>query len=334
VRTPAAGHAETASEAETAIRKVDSPHAYIAVVGGPALRDSWVRGLLGLAHSLPRDQNTAVVAVAGNEHSTLKKGGADRWIQWPRSLSFSSGPDEIVQFLLDVEAQLRPVHWLFPHEPLLADVAFRLAARIGEEPVAAIVRSDAGEVVCPGPDESVEFRGPAPRVITAKEQAGRVVATFVGEAATVSIGRSGSTLPREYDIIQLPVDPAHMEIEEAPLVVSGGAGVKDWGKLQALALQLGAALGATRVVCDAAQVGRERQIGASGRQVGAAYYLAFGISGAIQHLQGIERCVRVAAVNHDPYAPIFKRADLGAVADAGEVISALLDLLANEHARK
>ncbi|MFG3590933.1 FAD-binding protein [Bradyrhizobium sp. RDI18] len=69
---------------------------------------------------------------------------------------------------------------------------------------------------------------------------------------------------------------------------------------------------------------RSKQIGASGKSVSATTYIAVGISGAVQHLQGIKACRHVIAINCDPGAPIIKRADLTVVGDAEEVMQALI----------
>jgi electron transfer flavoprotein alpha subunit len=125
-------------------------------------------------------------------------------------------------------------------------------------------------------------------------------------------------------------EPDAVALEEARFIVSAGAGVSDWSLFDRLAQTLRASRGGSRVVCDAGSVARERQIGASGITVTAECYLALGISGAPQHLSGIERCGYVIAVNRDRQAPIFGRANLGFVADSHELMQAVLDLAATQ----
>jgi electron transfer flavoprotein alpha subunit len=103
--------------------------------------------------------------------------------------------------------------------------------------------------------------------------------------------------------------------------------VTDWTAFHALAEVLGAAEGGSRVVCDAGLLPRERQVGASGTLIQARCYLAFGISGAPQHLQGIVRCEKVVAINTDLHAEMVKRGDLSAIKDAQAVMPALTRLL-------
>ena len=117
-----------------------------------------------------------------------------------------------------------------------------------------------------------------------------------------------------------------MPLAEADFIVSAGNGVTDWDAFHQVAAALGAAEGGSRIVCDAGLLPRERQVGASGSLVEPRCYLAFGIAGATQHLQGITRCERVLAVNTDLHAEMVKRADLAIIADAQQVMPALARL--------
>ncbi|MFC3531121.1 electron transfer flavoprotein subunit alpha/FixB family protein [Vogesella facilis] len=125
---------------------------------------------------------------------------------------------------------------------------------------------------------------------------------------------------------------SQLALEEADLIVSAGNGVQDTAGLRRLAEHMGAAVGASRVAVDDGRFAREQQVGATGKTVQASAYLAFGISGAVQHLQGIKECRHVIAVNLDAAAPIVKRADLTLVEDCQALITALNQLLAAERA--
>ncbi|HVR53067.1 MAG TPA: FAD-binding protein, partial [Pseudorhodoferax sp.] len=116
-------------------------------------------------------------------------------------------------------------------------------------------------------------------------------------------------------------------LPEAQLILSGGDGVQDWESLAAVAELLGATVGATKVVCDKGLQPRARQVGSSGTAVSPRVYLALGISGSTQHLQGVAEAASVLAVNTDPNAAIARRAELLLVADANAVLRALRSTL-------
>ncbi|MET0407559.1 MAG: FAD-binding protein, partial [Hyphomicrobium sp.] len=110
-------------------------------------------------------------------------------------------------------------------------------------------------------------------------------------------------------------------------------GVANIATLENLANALGAVVGASRVAVDEGKFPREKQIGASGKTVGATTYFAIGISGAVQHLQGIRACRHVIAINRDPGAPIVKRADLTIIGDAEDIMQALITRVAQARAQ-
>lgn len=115
-------------------------------------------------------------------------------------------------------------------------------------------------------------------------------------------------------------------IEEARVIVTGGRGVggpDGFSGLRELAGLLGGAVGATRAAVDAGWIDYATQIGQTGKTVKPAVYLAFGVSGAIQHKVGMQTAETIVAVNRDPDAPIGEFADLFVVADLAEVIPAL-----------
>src|SRR5260370_14199178 len=124
------------------------------------------------------------------------------------------------------------------------------------------------------------------------------------------------------------IDAAQVALEEADFIVSAGNGVTDVPGVEGRARAVGAAIGGSRVAVDDGKFPRDKQIGATGKTVDASIYIAFGISGAVQHLQGIKDCRHVIAVNLDASAPIAKRANLTVIADAEETIAALNDAAA------
>ncbi len=117
------------------------------------------------------------------------------------------------------------------------------------------------------------------------------------------------------------------KIEDAKILVSCGRGVKDFKCAGKLACNLGGTVSASRALVDAGVTEHARQVGQTGKTVRPDAYLAFGISGAIQHLAGMEESEFIIAVNNDKTAPIFKVANLGIVADAGAVMKELNKIL-------
>ena len=115
-------------------------------------------------------------------------------------------------------------------------------------------------------------------------------------------------------------------LTEAEIVVSGGRGLKgpeNWGMIEDLAKTLHAATACSRPVADANWRPHHEHVGQTGVQIAPNLYFAIGISGAIQHLAGVNRSKVIVVINKDPEAPFFKAADYGIVGDAFEVVPQL-----------
>ena len=119
-------------------------------------------------------------------------------------------------------------------------------------------------------------------------------------------------------------------IADADIVVSGGRGLKgpeNWGMIEELASVLGAATACSKPVSDLGWRPHSEHVGQTGKPVSANLYIAIGISGAIQHLAGVNSSKIKVVINTDPEAPFFKAADYGIVGDAFEVVPKLIEKL-------
>ena len=117
-----------------------------------------------------------------------------------------------------------------------------------------------------------------------------------------------------------------VDITEAHVLISGGRGVgnaEGFDMLRAMANTIGAEVSASRAMVDAGVLGHERQVGQTGKTVRPDLYFAMGISGAIQHLAGMEESEYIIAINKDKFAPIFNVADLGIVGDVRKIVALL-----------
>ena len=156
----------------------------------------------------------------------------------------------------------------------------------------------------------------------------------VVENETSSIQENFSPAISEDDLLtkvtSLEKSNDKITIADADIVVSAGRGLKgpeNWGMIEELAETLGAATACSKPVSDLGWRPHSEHVGQTGKPVSSNLYIAIGISGAIQHLAGINASKVKVVINTDPEAPFFKAADYGIVGDAFEVVPELISKL-------
>jgi electron transfer flavoprotein alpha subunit len=129
------------------------------------------------------------------------------------------------------------------------------------------------------------------------------------------------------EVLSRQVRHSTVKLKDAPVIVSGGAGVSDadeFALLRELANLLGGEVGASRAAVDAGMIGREFQVGQTGSTVRPRLYIAAGISGAIQHRAGMDQSSKIIAINTDPNAPMLQIAHYRIVGDTREVLPMII----------
>jgi electron transfer flavoprotein alpha subunit len=235
--------------------------------------------------------------------------------------------------------ELKPAAMFFSATAMGRDLAPRVAAALGVS-----LASDCTKLAVK--DGRLEFTRPVfagKALLTVALKASPALATLRPNVFPLEppVPAAGAVVRKPVDIPEglvrgnvaeiLREAAAEIDVTEAGVVVTGGRGMKGpeaFGLLKELAALLPhAAVGASRSAVDSGWIGHQHQVGQTGKNVSPDLYLAFGVSGAIQHLAGMSGSKFVAAVNKDPEAPIFKVADYGIVGDLFELIPHLKEEL-------
>jgi electron transfer flavoprotein alpha subunit len=248
-------------------------------------------------------------------------------------------PGGYVAALAGLMALENPATLLFPHTYQTIEYMPRLAlaAGAGIVPEGLSFEADGAGVVWKRPilegkmHARVRARGTGPTLISLQSGAYSADSRKAGQAAieTVAVDLESAAPWREILGVQ-QMGGESVDLSKAEIIVAIGRGIggaDKMGPVEELARLLKADIGASRPVIDSGWLPRDRQIGSSGQTVSPKLYLAFGISGAIQHLVGMKGSTCIVAVNKDAGAPIFKVANYGIVGDLHEVIPAMVAAL-------
>ena len=284
------------------------------------------RQVLGAARLLADAGGGAVILLAPPLEDAPGPAGADRLASLPRS-DRDYDPESRAAAVAAAVAALKPRHVVFPESADGGDLARRVAAALDEALFANAEAVSPRSVARPARGRRVEQRAAPERLLSLAPDRVPAYAGPPREARPVPLAVEASA-PRGITSVEtLAVRSAEMPLADADFVAAAGNGVTDLALFARTAQALGAAPGASRVLCDAGLMPRDRQVGASGTVLEATCYLALGIAGAPQHLQGVARVQHIVAVNTDLHAAMVARADLAVIADAQAVMPALIALL-------
>ncbi|MBU3916897.1 electron transfer flavoprotein subunit alpha/FixB family protein [bacterium] len=278
---------------------------------------------------------TAVVAIGSNIESLLpdlaNAGSDTQYIADDPSLEiFSAGP--YASCVVDAAKQFGASLILFSFSESGKTVAPRVAAQLdgacATEITEVILEGDHAEIIRPAIANKVTQRVKInAELLVAVVRAGAFTATegITGTENAVKLSPPASDLRA---VIKELISDASGEIDlaEADIVISVGRGAKDQAGVdlvKELANDLKAGFGASRAMVDGGFMAHNKQVGQTGKIVAPSLYMAIGISGAIQHLAGMNGSKVILAVNKDPEAPIFNVADYGIVGDLFEVVPIL-----------
>ena len=301
--------------------------------------------LLGKAQDLAKDLGCDVSAVLLGSKvedlcDKLAKNGADRVILVDDPALETYMTEPYAYALSEVVKKYKPEILLYGATAIGRDLAPRVSARIHTGLTAD----------CTGLDIEAETKN---LLMTRPAFGGNIMATIVcaefrPQMATVRPG----VMPRRekegpvqvvVEKFALPDIASHvnveildivkkvsgkMDIQDAKILISGGRGMggpENFPILEELATVLGGTISSSRAAVDAGWVEKDRQVGQTGKTVRPNLYMACGISGAIQHLAGMEESEIIVAINKDPGEPIFEVADYGVVGDALKIVPLLTE---------
>lgn len=300
-------------------------------IGGQATRATLE--LVGAARSLSSEAKISILPLFGTREavSDLARYGA---VLEPQALLANYVPSHAAAIVRAAVAAEAPDLVLTSYSVAGVELGPYAAARLGGICISGVMtaRLDNGALDC----EALLYDGKLTAQVTVPLPASVTLlvgsspaAEELAEAAPITM----LAIPEpsiKMEAVPVPAETGSVDLSSARKIVSVGRGIGSAEKIagfQELATLLGAELGGSRPIVDNGWLPKSRQVGKSGRSVRPDLYLAFGISGAVEHLEGIVGADYVVAVNTDEDAPIFRRADLAIACDMTEFAEALSETL-------
>ncbi|HLQ76328.1 MAG TPA: electron transfer flavoprotein subunit alpha/FixB family protein [Terriglobia bacterium] len=301
--------------------------------------------LIAFAQRAGRDFGMPVAALvlgASTSHivDELKTRKIDRLLNVDNPALAEYNPDGYVHAVQSVVAAIKPFLVATAHSVRGIDFMPRLSASLRQPFVAGCVEYEkigdrlvlTRQIFNGKMNMKVEPRSAPPYFVTLSPGA------FPGDGVELGAGAAIETMPVDFSgitnrrriLARSEVPKGQVDLSSASVIVSGGRGLKqkeNFSLIFDLAKALNGAVGASRPVVDSEWLPREYQIGSSGQTVSPKLYFAVGISGAIQHLMGMQGARCIVAINKDPEAPIFKVAHYGIADDLFKVVPALTKLI-------
>ncbi len=310
--------------------------------------------LIGKGRELAATLGTQVTAVlpgsnVGGLAANLARYGADRvvLVDDPALETYMTEP--YTRALAAVVKHYKPDIMLYGATAIGRDLAPRVSARVHTGLTAdctgLAIQEETNHLLMTRPAfggnvmATIVCREHRPQMATVRPGVFQRIAPLEGATCPVdTFPVDGLAEGRNVEILEIVKKVSEkMDIQEAKVLVSGGRGLggpEYFSMLEELAEALGGTVASSRACVDAGWVEKDLQVGQTGKTVRPNLYIACGISGAIQHLAGMEESDVIIAINKDPSAPIFDVADFGVVGDVHKIVPLLTEKVKAAHAAK
>ncbi len=293
-----------------------------------------------LANSMSAKVIAVVVGQPGHDVGldALAQNGVDGLLVVEHPDLAQYNPELFSKIMADIVRDEQPRMFLAPHTVIAMEIASSVAGRLGIPPITNCLDIEMadGKLLVTRP----MFGGT--RHVRTTVEGSPIIGTLRSKVWPSSQLQAGGPAIRRYDpstvgdlltrikvLSTIEPDKGDLGLNTAELIVSIGRGIGTKANIpmyRELAEALGGVLGCSRPLVDLSWLPKEHQVGISGNTVKPKVYLACGISGAYQHIAGMQESQTIIAVNNDPTAPIFEVAQYGAVADLSQVAPRLLEL--------